>query len=315
MISSQKIYEQLVIESIKKRNNLTDESIREIRKLYIRCANNIISKIPKTNGAATRAWLSDYEKYLKSEINSLNNELINLSKNSINESSKLAAEIDGDFFSFINGKYNLDIDKELLDIIYSSDIKIINRIIRGSFYKDNRSLSERIWGYSDKTYNNIREILLEGIVEKNSYKEIAKRLEQYVNPRKRVNSKVGDITKTYGKIENSSLRLIRTTISQVYQAEFISKAKRNPYVEGIKWNLSNAHGSRMPYGDICDEYANQNDYGLGQGVFKKSNVPLQHPNCMCYMTSVITKDLEDIASEINDWIHGASNSKLDKLVA
>ena len=163
MMSSQKIYEQLVIESIKKRNNLTDESIREIRKLYIRCANNIISKIPKTNGPATKAWMKDYEKYLRSEINSLNNELINLSKNSINESSKLAAEIDGDFFSFINGKYNLDIDKELLDIIYSSDIKIINRIIRGSFYKDNRSLSERIWGYSDKTYNNIREILLEGM--------------------------------------------------------------------------------------------------------------------------------------------------------
>lgn len=36
MMSSQKIYEQLVIESIKKRNNLTDESIREIRKLYTR---------------------------------------------------------------------------------------------------------------------------------------------------------------------------------------------------------------------------------------------------------------------------------------
>ena len=64
-------------------------------------ANNIISKIPKTNWPATRAWLSDYEKYLESEINSLNNELINLSKNSINESSKLAAEIDGDFFSLI----------------------------------------------------------------------------------------------------------------------------------------------------------------------------------------------------------------------
>ena len=74
-------------------------------------------------------------------------------------------------------------------------------------------------------------------------------------------------------------------------------------------------GSPDNCGKICDEYANQNDYGLGQGVFKKSNVPLQHPNCMCYMTSVITKDLEDIASEINDWIHGASNSKLDKLVA
>lgn len=68
------------------------------------------------------------------------------------------------------------------------------------------------------------------------------------------------------------------------------------YVEGIKWNLSAAYGSKMPYCDICDEYATQNYYGLGQGVFNKSDLPLQHPNCICYMTSVVTKDLEDIAS-------------------
>lgn len=44
-------------------------------------------------------------------------------------------------------------------------------------------------------------------MEKNGYSEIAKRLEQYFNPRKRVNSKVLDITKTMVRLKIPHLDL------------------------------------------------------------------------------------------------------------
>jgi hypothetical protein len=61
-------------------------------------------------------------------------------------------------------------------------------------------------------------------------------------------------------------------------------AGQKPWVKGMKWNLSHSH----PAEDICDEYATQNKFKLGPGVYPVKEYPeTPHPNCLCYDTEVV----------------------------
>jgi hypothetical protein len=60
-----------------------------------------------------------------------------------------------------------------------------------------------------------------------------------------------------------------------------------PWVKGYKWYRSRSHA----HSDVCDEYANEDHDGLGEGVFKKANVPDKpHPQCLCYIVAVSMDD-------------------------
>lgn len=78
--------------------------------------------------------------------------------------------------------------------------------------------------------------------------------------------------------------------------------------------MSAEHNERQvkPYGpDECDDYATH-DEGLGIGNFLPENLPLFHPNCLCVQLAVIPQSLEEIGTEIGDWMVGAPNARLDK---
>lgn len=60
-----------------------------------------------------------------------------------------------------------------------------------------------------------------------------------------------------------------------------------PWVEGMKWNLSESH----PRPDPCDDFAKEDHDDLGPGIFKPGNVPPKpHPQCFCYVTAVMLDD-------------------------
>ena len=66
-----------------------------------------------------------------------------------------------------------------------SDVTFTNLQTEGSFggfYKDNRSLSERIWNNVNGSMQDIQYILTKGMASNKSYLEIIKDLESYVNP-------------------------------------------------------------------------------------------------------------------------------------
>ena len=60
---------------------------------------------------------------------------------------------------YINNKYTLDIDKSMLEFAYTTNEKLIGQIIQGGFYKDNRSLSDRIWGYGNQNGKDIKKVI------------------------------------------------------------------------------------------------------------------------------------------------------------
>ncbi|MDB1923384.1 hypothetical protein PMY08_12705 [Clostridium tertium] len=303
-------------EAIKERNKLTSETVNRLRRLYEDVADDLLKKASTARGGFTRAWTSDYEKYMRSKIMELDSALVNLTKDSILTSAEIAASVNGDFLSFVNEKYQLDIDKDLINIAYNVNNDVIGQILQGGLYKDNRSLSERIWRYSDNTMSDIQYIITKGMVEQKSYPEIIKDLEKYVDPTAKKPWNFGTV---YPNLKNKQVdfnaqRLLRTSINHSFFASNMAKAKENPYIEAVHWNLSSAHYDRQVkiFGeDICDEYANQDRYKLGTGNFPKDNVPLPHPQCLCYQSMVITKSLDDIGKDLGMWVRGGNNLILD----
>ena len=314
MNNSNALYNSLLKDAVNEKNKLTAKTLNKIIKIYESTADDLLKKASTSRGF-TRAWTKDYERYIKYKILELNNELAKVSDSSIRTSAEIAASVQGDFLSYINNKYTLDIDKSMLEFAYTTNEKLIGQIIQGGFYKDNRSLSDRIWGYGNQNGKDIQYILTKGMAEQKSYLDIIKDLEKFLK-----SNTDPDFKKTYTKLYNRKVdynaqRLLRTAMNHMFYVQNVSNAKNNPYAEAMHWELSAEHGTRQVdrFGeDECDDYANSDYYNLGQGNFPTDKVPVPHPNCLCIQTIVIPKSLDEIGRELGQWINGKDISYLDE---
>ena len=314
MNNSNALYNSLLKDAVNEKNKLTVKTLNKIIKIYESTADDLLKKASTTRGF-TRAWTKDYERYIKYKILELNNELAKVSDSSIRTSAEIAASVQGDFLSYINNRYTLDIDKSMLEFAYTTNEKLIGQIIQGGFYKDNRSLSDRIWGYGNQNGKDIQYILTKGMAEQKSYLDIIKDLEKFLK-----SNTDPDFKKTYTKLYNRKVdynaqRLLRTAMNHMFYVQNVSNAKNNPYAEAMHWELSAEHGTRQVdrFGeDECDDYANSDYYNLGQGNFPPDKVPVPHPNCLCIQTIVIPKSLDEIGRELGEWINGKDISYLDE---
>ena len=187
--------------------------------------------------------------------------------------------------------------------------EVVERVASGQLYKGNWSLSRAIWADVSSKQSEINKVIARGIALNKSSYDIAKDLEKYVDPDAK---KDWDWSKAYPgtskHIDYNAQRLARTAVTHAYQQAFDECVKPNPFIEAVQWN--NAHSGRVC--PLCVELAETDQYGLGEGIFPKGEEPLDHPNGMCYLTAVIVKSTEEIASEISAWGWGASNPKLDE---
>lgn len=308
MSNSTNIYTGLIKEAMKENNRVTKETVIAVKNLYKEVAEELIKKAETAKGGFTKTWLKDYEKYIKIKISELDYKLYILSEEAIKTSAQLAAGVQGDFVSYINDKYNLNIDKELVDFAYSTNGDVIGQILQGGFYKDNRSLSDRLWNYSNNYKKNVNYIMAKGLAEQKSYQEIIKDLEKYVNPNAK---KDWNFKKVYPScsrnVDYNAQRLLRTSMTHMFRLQSDKKALNNPFVTNGKWNLSSEHQARQVkhFGpDECDDRAGK--------LFDKDNIPIQHPQCLCYITYEIPKSLDSIGEELEHWIRGGNNPNLEK---
>lgn len=316
MSNSSELYKKLLLEAQDDKLKLANSNRRKLKKIYEDALEDVIKKAETARGGFTKAWINDYKVYLKKKIYDLNNDILNLTTEAVETSSQIAAGVNGAFVEYFNDNYDLDIPKELLNYAYSTNDDVILGIINGGLYKDDRSLSTRIWSYGDQNMEDIQYIINKGMIEQKSYLDIIKDLEKYVDPKARKDWK---FNKVYPNLKNKTVdynaqRLLRTSVNHSFYFTNISNYQKNPYVDAVHWELSAQHRIRQekPFGpDECNDYAEHNE-GLGRGNFDKNNVPLPHPSCLCYQTPVISKSLEDIATELNQWVNGKYNNKLDK---
>lgn len=305
-------YQKAVEAAEKRKNQLTLKQKQEIKEMYVRIAYDLSKQLGKTNPkAVTFAWLDGYKAALLDDIAALNKELNRRIRQNMRAAAQAAVKPQQLFFDSAIEKYGVSMGG-FGDVFSTIPEDVIKKLLSGKLYQDKRTLSQRIWRQGVQTGKDIEYIIAQGIAAKKSAYELAKDLEDYVNPEA---AKDWDWHEVYPnchrKIDYNAQRLARTAVGHAYQMAQKESCKRNPYVDGIRW-LASEHGRTCP---LCRERSGQNNYGLGQGVYPVDEVPLDHPNGRCSTLPVVTKSLEEIGAEIGGWLQGGTNTMLDEWYA
>lgn len=178
---------------------------------------------------------------------------------------------------------------------------IVRELVSGKLYEGRWSLSRAIWSDNKAKLSEIDSIIAKGVAENKSTYEIAKDLEKYVRPGAR---KPWDWGKVYPGsrkvIDYCAQRLSRTMVQHAYQESFVRVTKNNPFIDSYQWLASG--GDRMC--DLCAERDGK--------IYSKDELPLDHPNGMCTFVVVMSKSLEEVGSDLHDWMMGEGDEALNR---
>ena len=168
--------------------------------------------------------------------------------------------------------------------------EIVQNLVTGQIYDSGWSLSSRIWGDNEQTLKDIYQVMAKGLAENKPIYEIAKDLESYVRPSAKLpwNLRMADGKKIYKKqVDYNAQRLARTLVQHGYQQSFIATTQKNPFITEYIWR---SNGSRVC--DLCK---------ARDGVhYKKTELPMDHPNGMCTMEPAVADDMID---QLADWFN------------
>jgi hypothetical protein len=187
---------------------------------------------------------------------------------------------------------------------------------------EGRQLSDRIWRQRAAVRGRIDTILKTGIARGTNALEVARGLEQYLNPglapTRIVRGSVlrlapgqprsivtatpglpriaGQTTGYGGSGSYPARRLARTEITRAHGRAEVLAASAVPGM-GVRWRLSPSHPER----DICDKHAGH-DIGFGRGVYFPSGVPEYpaHPHCLCSLSRVPMLNDDEIVRRLRD---------------
>ena len=282
----------------------------EIVALYRQAIADLVKKaLEARRGSLTQRWAAEYALSLEQRVKELEAGLYDVTLQGLKRSAELPTIAMGDWWEAVGGQ-------SFRDAFALPPDDVLTGIINGGFYKDNKGLSERIWGVSKGFENDIGYIVNRGIAEKKSAVELARDLEQYVQAPARRDFDWGKVYPNLSgkKVDFNAQRLARTSINHAYHLDNVKICTENPFVTAMHWDLSNSHYERqvIPFGpDECDEHA-EHDEGLGLGNFKPEEIPVPHPQCLCAQWAVIPRDLEDIGAQIGRWASGEPDALLDE---
>jgi hypothetical protein len=195
---------------------------------------------------------------------------------------------------------------------------------------DGKTLSQRLWLARQDDRLAIDSILRNGLMTGRDPLAVARDLEDYLLPAGRpvrnphtgrvVKWKRGDagqllrdasgrlipanapgvLTRTprSGMGSYAARRLARTEVSHAFNEGVRQAAEANPFVDGVKWNLSGSHKDA----DECDALAQGSSRGLAPGVYRPSEFPRMpnHPHCLCYATQVTTDDVDAVVDRLRN---------------
>ena len=306
-------YQRLFNQAIEKNKRaLTAEQVLKIQKLYLNTAKQLKKQLrnKKTN-KITRNWINSYLKSIKTYLDDLNKQLNQLSLKSLEDSAKEIARIKKEVLKF----EIKNVPDKYLSACAGVPKSAIEALIKGTLYKDGKGLSERIWDLTKKYEKDIQTVLIEGMTQGKTYTELMDDLNKYINPKAKKDWKWSKVYPgTNRVVDYNAQRLMRTSINHAFFIGNIRSTQDDPFAAAIHWQLSSSHYERqiLPFGpDECDDFATRDDYKLGAGNFPDNKVPTPHPNCLCTQYPVYDKSSTDIGKEINRWIKGEKNQKLD----
>lgn len=178
----------------------------------------------------------------------------------------------------------------LLRVQYGTGLaKNIRKAVWKRRWTDGWTLSDRIWETDRVLRKNLHDMIEQCVNEGLSAVEFSRAVEQYLlKPGPAWTTKIKPSVSGRGSVKYNALRLARTETNIAYRLAHALGAKNSTIVKGIKWNLSRSH----PEKDICDQWATQDLYELGSGVYPPDKLPPGHPNCLCYLTDILLQGEE-----------------------
>ena len=282
----------------------------EIKELYREAAADLAARAAASReGSLSERWASEYARSLEQRVKELEAGLYDVTLQGLKRSAELPASAMGQWWEMVGGQ-------SFRDAFAATPDSVLAGLLDGSFYRDRKGLSERIWRVAQGFEKDVGYIVQRGIAEKKSVAELSRDLEQYVKVPAKRDFDWGKVYPNLSgkKVDFNAQRLARTSINHAYFLDNVKVCTENPFVEAMHWDLSNAHEERqvIPFGpDECDEYA-EHDEGLGLGNFKPEEIPVPHPQCLCVQWAVIPDSLENIGARIGAWASGEPDELLDE---
>ena len=286
----------------------------EIIKVYQKAYLDIIDKGLKKAGGDPKKLDKLTKSYVMQIYDELEDLLTKYNRDISDEIYNLQRQIMYSYFDPSFQEFRAKVDK-LVDI---TNRKVINQMIQGNIYHDGKGLSDRIWDTAKTSGNKMSIAINSCIAQGMGAADMSQNLKEFAMgghhtwSRNKIREKLGDgYARKYGSggLDYEALRLARTTLTHQAQISVINSSKVNPYLQFVKWHSDHQAGR------TCQQCIDRD----GQ-LFKIDEVPLDHPNGMCWIQPVYSIDgkteatPEEIAKDMKAWAEGSKNSKLmDKI--
>lgn len=189
---------------------------------------------------------------------------------------------------------------------------IVEQMIKGEVYKDGVGLDSRLWSATNASGRKIEDVITSCLARGISSAEASKIIAQFAKSghhtwdKNKIREKLGNkYANKYGTggLDYEALRLMRTTNTHMAQLSVMNSDKVNPYNKFVKYHTGHA-GSRTC--SICRDRDGK--------IFPIHDAPLDHPNGLCWLSPVMSKDgktelsLADMVDDMNDYFDGKPNS-------
>ena len=292
-----------------KKKELTKKQQEEIIGVYTKAYKDTIEKGLKKAGNDPKKIDKLTKAYATQIYNELNDLVVKYNTQMSEQIVKMQGDIITAFLDTDDKKFMAQVNK-LVDI---TNRKTIQQMIQGNIYNDNKGLSERLWYTSKVSGNKIRTAINSCIAQGMGAADMSEVLKEFAMgghhtwSRNKIREKLGPgyARKYIGGLDYEALRLARTTLTHQAQIAVINSSKINPYLQFVKWHSDHQAGR------TCQQCIDRD----GQ-LFKIDEVPLDHPNGMCWIQPVYSIDgkteatPEEIARDMKAWGQGEKNSGL-----
>lgn len=207
---------------------------------------------------------------------------------------------------------NKDVIDKINKNVNVTSRNIVEQMIKGEVYKDGVGLDSRLWSATNASGRKIEDVIISCLARGISSAEASKIISQFAKSghhtwdKNKIREKLGNkYANKYGTggLDYEALRLMRTTNTHMAQLTVMNSDTVNPYNKFVKYHTGHA-GSRTC--SICRDRDGK--------IFPIHDAPLDHPNGLCWLSPVMSKDgktelsLADMVDDMNDYFDGKPNS-------
>jgi len=270
-------------------------SEKQLWRVYRKAAGKIGTKIMMAETPIQKAKLRALLNSVEGEVKRLDSKVLSSITTSINKSVKMGLDNSIDRLSVYNGFLPATFSIELTSSVFNS---IYHDAVRALYRRplDGIELSERVWDIHQTSITKIRRLIAKGFLYGEPQYSIAQQVRRMllISDSDMRTKKWKEFFKlnppgrgVYRSAYKNTQRVMRTETNNAFRTAQSEYAKNRSWIIGEKWNRV---AGALECGE-CDTYATQDLYGLGSGVYPGGEIPISHPQCLCFLTDIIKRDI------------------------